>query len=328
MSRPTHAFPTTYPPPLRPSPGVSPVEWIRTPGAFPTTPACPIDIDSLCNRFSASLIIDENPRQCQQQKPPIFSLPVVTREELGTGRSRPKPLRRKYSPQVKEPPAPSARSSTSPPKILKSRKHSVPPFPWLSTRTKVTPRKTSAPPRLSIPRQAQKPSQSSDPTCHAVPTAPPLDISTSGGTNRHPYLVPDLLDQQSSFNSAFDTTIHTPQGSSESLTGPTTPPTFLPNLFSEPLVVPATPVHLSPRSSLMHITDPFLQFEPRYDYLPAPSLDSTLSYSTSTPGLATSYASKSPFDTPLGFDHLFHGNPIPTTPGHFESGFFNTYGVL
>ena len=78
----------------------------------------------------------------------------------------------------------------------------------------------------------------------------------------------------------------------------------------------------------MYITDPFLQFEPQYDYLPAPFLDSTLSYSTSTPGLATSYASKSPFDTPLGFDPLFHGNLTPTTPGHFESALFNTYGVL
>jgi hypothetical protein len=288
-------------------------------------------MDSLCNRFATSLKIDENPRHCRQPKPSIFSLPVVTREEFGIDRSRPKLLKKKYSPRVKEPPTSSTtRLGTFPPKTHKPRQYSAPPFPSPSLRPRTTPRKTSAPPYLSRSRQIPESWRPSDSTYLTVPTTPtsPLNTPTAGDSDTCPNLVPNLLpDQPSPFNPTLDTATHTPRGPSYSPTGPTTPPTLLPDLFSEPIVVSATPVRLSPRSSLMHIADPFLQFESQYDYPSDPSLGSTLSYSTSAPGFTTSGFSKSAFDPPLGFDHLFHGNLIPTASDHFESALFNIYTV-
>ena len=326
MARPIHAFPTTYPPPLRPSSGISPVEWPRTPEASPAASVCTIDIDSLCNLFAASLKIDENPRQPRQPKPSIFSLPVVAREVFGTVRSRPKPLKRKCSPRAKEPPTPFAtKLGTSPPKTHNPRQNSAPPFPSLSTRSKVTLRKTSAPSYVFTSRQAPESWGPSDSTYLAVPTTPTSLNTPTGDSGTYPHLIPSLLsDRRSPFNSTLDTTSHPPRVSSPSFDGPTTPPTLLPDLFSEPIVVSATPVRLSPRSSLMHIADPFLQFESHNDYLSGPSFGSTLNYSTSS-GPVTSCFSKSAFDTPLGFDHLFHGILIPTTSDHFESALFNTY---
>jgi len=176
--------------------------------------------------------------------------------------------------------------------------------------------------------QALESPQSSDSTYHTVPTTPTSPLNTLiGDLDAYPHAVPDLLlDRRSPFNPALDTATHTPHGSPYSLTGPTTPPTLLPDLFSEPIVVPTTPVRLSPRSSQIHISDPFLQFEPQYGCLSDSSLASTLSYSTSAPGLSN--GGKSAFDTLLGFNHLLHGHMIPTISDHFESAFFNTYAVL
>lgn len=303
MTRPTHAFPTTYPPPFRPSPGVAPVEWPRTLEASPTPPACTVDIDSLCNQFVASLTLDEKPQQPRQSKPSIFSLPVVSRKELGIDRSRPKPPKRKNTPRDKEPSVLSTgRSGPSPPKPVKHRQHSIPPFPLPSTRTKTTLRKTSAPPHVSVPRQTPESPQSSESPHHAGPTTQTYpNTLIPGGSDAYSYSTPTaLLDQRLPFNSTLERTPHTPQSFSPPLTGPTTPPAFPLDPFSEPIVVPNTPVRLSPRSSLMPIADPFLQFEPQYDYFSS-YLGSAFNYSTSTPGLATSdFFSKGTFDTSLG----------------------------
>lgn len=320
MTRPAHAFPTTYPPPLRPPPRLSPVEWPHTPETSPTPSACAIDIDSLCDRFVASLVIDENPRQPRQSKPSLFSLPASAREELSIGRSRSKPPKRKHSLRANEPPALSA-LDVSPSKIVKPRRHSVPPFPSPPMRAKATPRRTSAPPRVSMRGQAPEPSQPFGLTHTSLTRVSLLNSPVAGGSDRYSCSLPStLLEQPPPFDTTLDRTTHLLQGSSHSPTGPTTPPTLLPDIFSEPIVVPSTPIHLSPRSSLMPIADPFLQFESQSDYFSDSSLGFTFNYDTLTPGLASGGClSTTAFGAPLGFDHLFHGNPTPTTPDSLES---------
>jgi hypothetical protein len=333
MSRPAHAFPTTYPPPIRPPPGVSPVGWPRAPEPLPTRTST-IDIDSLCTQFTASLQIDKYPRQSPQSKPSTFSLPVVAREELGNTRSRPKPPKRSRFSRSEEPPMLSAARSCTPlPNAAKYRRHSIPPFPSSSSRAKATPRKTSTPPRVSTLRQTPEPSQSSDLTHHTGP-----EMSTylldSPTTNSDAYSYPvlnALHDQRppAPFDSTWDRSAPTPQDLPYSFNGPTTPPTLLPDLLSEPIVVPGTPIHLSPRSSLMPIVDPFLQFEPQYDYFSGSSTNYALNYSTLPLGLATDgLSSKTMFDPLPRFNHLFQGNPIPATPDNFENTLFNTYTML
>jgi hypothetical protein len=73
----------------------------------------------------------------------------------------------------------------------------------------------------------------------------------------------------------------------------------------------------------MPITDPFLQFQPQYDYFSDPYLVPPFDYSGSVHGLTPGgFFSKNAFDTP---DNLSHGIPAPKTSNTFESNFFNTY---
>lgn len=313
--RPTHAFPTPYPPPLRPSPGVPSVKWPHTSGTSPTP--CAISIDSLCNLFATSLTIDENRRRPWRSKPSIFSLPIVAKEEPDMGHHRPKPLKKKHSTRANKPPAlPATSLGISLPEAAKPRRHSVPPYPSSPPRTKATLRKISTPPQQS---------KFLDPTQLTGPTTPTslLNASTAGDPNTYPSYIPSALLNQPPLDSTPD--ISTPRGLSYTLAGPTTPPAYPPHLFPEPVVVPATPVRLSPRSSLMPITDPFLQFEPQYDYFTGLSLGSTLNYGPPAPELATGgFFPKSTFDTPLGFDHLFHINLTPTPFDLFENPLLTT----
>jgi len=77
----------------------------------------------------------------------------------------------------------------------------------------------------------------------------------------------------------------------------------------------------------MPITDPFLQFQPQYDYFSGPSLVLPFDYNGSTSWPVTGgFFSKSAFDTPPESDHLFRGIPAPT-PDPFENNIFSTYGI-
>jgi len=302
MTRPAHAFPTTYPPPLRPPSAVAPVEWSRIPKASPSPPSTStIDLDSLCNRFAASLIIDDNPQQHRQPEPSIFSPPAVGRLECTMGHSCLKPQKRKKT-RAEAPPKPSP----------------------LSTKANPTQRKTSAPARVSTPQHAPGLPRPPDTIRHTTPTTPTSpDAPTAGYQDTHSHPSPSAPHHLRPLpKSVLDQTTHTPQNMSYLPTGPTTPPTLLPDLISEPVVVPSTPIRLSPGSSL--ITDPFLQFQPQYDYFSDPSLVSAFNYSGSTPGLATAgFSPKSAFDMPLGFDHLFHGIPAPIMVNPFGNNSFD-----
>jgi len=153
-----------------------------------------------------------------------------------------------------------------------------------------------------------------------TPTTASLDIYSYPGPSTPP------LHSQSPLDSILGRNTHTPQGLSYSPSGPTTPPTLLPGLFSEPIVAPSSPVHLYPGSSLVPITDPFLQFLPHYDYFSDPSQTSPLDYSGSIPELATgAFSSKSAFDTPLGSDYLSHDIPTHITYDSFEHTLFDAY---
>lgn len=332
MTRPAHAFPTTYPPPLRPPSGIPPVEWFRIPEASPTpTPTSAIDLDSLCNQFTVSLIIDENPQRSSQPKLSIFSLSVVTREEHSGGHSQPKPPIRKPF-RADAPPKQSTTCLRTPPlRVTKPRQLSVPPsYPPSFTRAKSTPRKASAPARVSTLRHTA-PSQPSGAT-HCITSTTsvsPLNTPTAGGLDTYSYPGPSTppLYSISSLNSISGRTTHTPQSLPYSLASPTTPPTLLPDLFSEPIVAPSTPIHLSPRSSLIPIIDPFLQFQPQSDYFSDHSLVSPFDYSGSTPGLATNgFVLKSALDAPLWPDHSY-GIPAPITSNSLENDFLSTYTV-
>ena len=75
----------------------------------------------------------------------------------------------------------------------------------------------------------------------------------------------------------------------------------------------------------MSIADPFLQFQPQYDYFSGLSLVSTFDYSGLVPVLATgSHFSKSTFDAPFGFDYLLHNTAVPMTSDPSENSFFST----
>jgi hypothetical protein len=94
-------------------------------------------------------------------------------------------------------------------------------------------------------------------------------------------------------------------------------------------VFSSTPVHLSPGSSLVPISDPFTQFQFQSDYFSDASFVSPFDYSRSTPGLAAGgLFSKNVFDAPLGSDYLFHAIPAPITPNSFERNFSSTYAVF
>ncbi|KAF9654223.1 hypothetical protein BDM02DRAFT_3106516 [Thelephora ganbajun] len=331
VSTPPHAFPTTYPPPLRPAAGLQPVQWLRTPAASSSLPPTPtIDLESLCLRFTKSLVIDENPMQHPQSRGSIFSPPIIRKEMDNTSRSRIKLLKSELS-KVEHPRELLASNLTSTVSLLKTakpRQLSVPPFPSFP-KTKPTSRKASAPARVSTQKRAPVLSTSPALTCLTssssplnTPTTGDLDIYTCPGTSTP-------LRPQPPPNPTLGQTTNTSQALPYSIDGPTTPPTLLPDLFSEPIVVPPTLVHLSPRSSPLPIADPFIQPQLHNDYLSDISLVSSFHYSGFTPGfVAGGLSSKSVFDTPLGSDHLFCDTPTPIASKTFESDFFNTYAVF
>ena len=79
----------------------------------------------------------------------------------------------------------------------------------------------------------------------------------------------------------------------------------------------------------MPITDPFLQFQPQYDYFSDPYLVSPFDYSGLVPGLAPGgFFSKNAFDTPLRPDNPSNGIPAPITSNTFENNFFSTYAMF
>jgi len=284
-------------------------------------------VDSLCLWFTKALVIDENPKQPSQPKTSIFSLPYVSKVGGNLGYPRTKLQRTKPFKSHR----PQGLKSASPLGTAEPRQLSAPPS-FLSPSLKAIPtsRKACASARVLTSQRTSAPSRRPDPTRRTTSTtsAPPLDTLPAGGfATSYPSPNNPLLHRQSPLDSTLGQSTHTPQDLSHSPASPTTPPTLLPELFSEPIVVPSTPVRLSPRSSLIPITDPFLQFQPQYDYSPDPFLISTFNYGGSTPGLATgSLLSKSVFDTPLGYHYPSHCIPAPITSDPFEN-IFNTYTV-
>ena len=297
-STPSHAFPTTYPPPLRPSPTILPFQWTRTPATSSGPPSTSTpELDSLCTQFARVLIIGEQPTESLQSKASIFSLPTALSE--GTNPVTPHKERPKKGPSQSQPPRPISRTLSR--KAVRPRQLSVPPsFLSSFSRAQPAPRKPSAPARVSTSKRASVPPQFPDHT-HSTslipspsPNAPTPDVPET-------YTYP----------------------------GPTTPPVLSPDLFSEPLVVPPTPVRLSPGSSLMPIADPFLQFQPQYDYFSDPYLVSPFDYCGLAPELAPGgFFSKNAFDTPLGPDNPSHGIPAPMTSNTFERNFVSTYAMF
>jgi len=264
----------------------------------------------------------------------MFSLPAIWKEGGSSDHSRTKPLKRNLSAQRSQYPLPPIPTSTIPPlKVVKTRRLSVPPsFPLPYSKTKPTPRKASAPARVPIPKRATASSKRSDSTYHSTPTtspSPPGDPTTDRleTSSYSPPSTPPLY-HRSSPNSAVDQATPTLPGSPNSPTGPNTPPVLPPDLFSEPIVVPSTPVHLSPGTSLMPITDPFLQFQSQYDYFSDPCLISSFDYNGLAHGLATgSFCSKSTFDTSLEYDNPSHCILVPIAPDPFEYNFSSPYAV-
>jgi len=321
---PSHAFPTPYPPPHRPPSELPPVEWLRVPTASSSSLAPAIDLDSLCLRFEKSLVIDENPLQPSQSKASIFSVPAVLKDGRKAGLPRVKAPKRKLLSGLTSRGLPASKSdSVAPPlKTATSRQLSVPPsFLLPSPKARSSLRKASAPARVSalpklldlIPHGTQTTSLS------------PLDDSTPGDLQpfHHPGPSPPLS-PQFSFNSTSYQTTYNMQG----LPYPTKPPVFSQDPFPRPVIVPSTPVHLSPGSSLMPIIDPFHQFQLQCDHFLSASLDSPFDYIGSTPWLTTGgFLSKSAFDTPLGFDRPSSGIPAPIMPEPYEN-LLNSYAVF
>lgn len=331
---PSHAFPTTYPPPLRPPSGLPPVEWRREPATSSKSASTSVhDLDSLCLQFTKSLVIDENPMQLPRAKPSIFSLLTTSKEKCDPWSSCAKLQKTKLSRTRRSQNPPTHKPTSTGPslKAAKYRQLSVPrSFPSPPSRTKPMPRKASAPAKVSTSKDGRALPKHSDSIRHATlttsssplktPTADRLDTSTYPDPS-----TPPLCSQWSlGFTSSPPT--QTPRCLSHSLTGPTTPPALSPDLFPVPIVVPSTPVHLFPGSSLMPITDPFLQFHPEFDYFSDPSLVSLFDYSGSTPGVAAGgFFSKSAFDTSIGPDPLYRDIPAL---GLFENNLFNnTYTI-
>jgi len=258
----------------------------------------------------------------------MFSPPVAAREKPNSDYSRPKPPKRKHSRAEALPKPSTTGSSTLPLKATKPRRLSVPPsFP--STKTKPTPRQTSAPARVSADRYASVSRQPWCSTRHTTPTTPtpPLNTPPACDLGAYPYPGPSSPPySRSPLSPNQDRIAHTLQDMPYTLTGPTTPPTLLPGLFSEPIVAPSSPVHLSPGSSLIPIADPFLQFLPQYGYFSDPSLVSSLNYGESSPGLAPgAFFPKGASGTPLALDHRSHDIPVHMTFDPFEIDFFNVY---
>ena len=284
------------------------------------------DLDSLCSRFTKSLVIDESPPHSSQHRSSIFSLPVVPKEGEKANCSRRKSPKGRHS-GVRNSRERAAHNPTSP-EVTKPRQLSAPPsFSPPCPTSKSNPRRASAP--ASTPKRTPVSSQPADSTLYAVstssltPTAPTpgcLDAFHSGPTT-------PIVHLQTSLGSPSGQATQAPWDLSYPLSGPITPPSAFPDLFSEPIVIPSTPVRLSPRSSLTPMSDSLLQFQPQYDYFSDLSLISAAGYGGTAIGLVTgSLFSKDVFGTPLGTDHLFHGISVPML-SELSENFFNTYPI-
>lgn len=262
----------------------------------------------------------------------IFSPPVVAREEPTIRHSCPAPAKRKHSRAEAPRQLPRIKPSILPIKATKLRQLSEPPsLPLPSRKDKPTSRKASVPARVPLSRYAPASPHPSNSNRQTIPTTSTSLLNTPIACDQNAYPRPDpsvSLYPRPSPKPVADHTTHTPQPQSYSPTGPTTPPALLPDLFSEPIVAPSSPVHLSPESSLIPITDPFLQFQLQTDYLSGPYLVSAFNYGKLSPGHTTGGSlSKCAFDTPFEFDHLIHGSPALLMSDPLENNFFNTYTV-
>lgn len=317
VTRPAHAFPTIYPPPLRPQPEISPIEWLRVPGASPSVPSTPtIDIDSLCNQFMTSLVIGDKPGHTRQSKSSMFVPPAVSGMVSNPVQPCPQPPKRQHRRYEALHKLPAARSCTSPRKTTKPRQLSLPPFPTSPAKNGPAQRKASVPIPVPSTRHASGSQLPLQPNLHTAPPAPTSPNAPPYGDQNIsslPGLVTPLNPRSSSQPGR---TSHAPQGWSYSPTGPTTPPTLLPDLFSEPAVASSSPVHLSPGSSLIPIADPFLQFQPQYDYFTDPCLISAFDCYGSIPELAPgNLFSKGGLNSSFGFDSLlWHSSTTALDP--------------
>jgi len=275
VSAPPHAFPTTYPPPLRPPSGLPPVKWPRTLAASSSSRSIStVDLDSLCIRFAKSLVIDENTVQPVQPKTSIFSLPDILK-----GGSNVASIRTRR-PKSRTPPAPTSRKSVnpipldSPRKAIKPHQLSVPPpFPQTIPKVRPTSRKAGAPATSSSPKCGAASSTLSDPLSDVPPKIlppPALPLTITGGLDVGPCFsfVTSYSDSpRLPFDFGIGSTALTARNSPYSSNGPTTPPSLSSNLFSEPTVASPTPIQLS---------EPFLttQFQPQCDFSPHTFLSS------------------------------------------------------
>ena len=306
-SRPPHTFPTTYPPPLRPSSEIPPVEWHRTPALSSSISASTIDIDLLCAQFSRLLVIDENPARSSETQTSIFSFPIIPKPGNDTAGPHTSRTRRKHCQVVVSTKVPTLRST--PPKVTKPRQLSVPPsLPSLTSRLKPIPRKASAPTHVPV---SSAPSAANRHITLGAPQSPSsiLTVGDLDPDSSHCSTTPPLYPQPLPDSTPGRSTDPS-DNLSRSLAGPATPPTFPPGLFPEPLVVSSTPIQLSPQQSITQIIDPFDQFQLQYDYFLTPSLVSPLDHSGMPVGLTMGSFSKNVLDARIWSGRPFHCVPM------------------
>lgn len=305
IHRPPHAFPTTYPPPIRPPTEISSVEWRHTQRTQPSSPLTSnLDVDSLCLQFAKSLVIEENPIPSPTHKASIFSLPVMSKGESDIPGPRAKSSRRNPSQRCRKPPATKSIPAAILPKTVKSRQLSLPPLPTSSPRP--TPRKASAPtvtsPLKPVPPMFSNPHRYITPMSSSTP---PTNVLVSGlDTNPRFSLASHSVYPQLSFDSPLDSATFIAQNSSYPPSAPATPPTVAPDLYSEPVVV--SPIQFASDFFPTNLTDPFAQFQLQYDHLLRTPLISPSGRNASSLGLVAG----DPY--PKGaFSTLFESDYIP-----------------
>lgn len=271
VSTPPYAFPTTYPPPLRPSCEISSIEWPRPPSTSSGSPSTStIDIDSLCMRFAKSLVIDENPARSPQSKISIFSPPIVLKEPQTTTSPHTKRSKRKSWQHQTPSSSCSERTPATSPKLIKPRRMSLPPL--LVQKILPTSRKASTPVTSRSPRRGTL-STLSNPPCPlpskaTSPHTPSTSVSPSDIPDIASFLgqtIPHSVQLRT--DSLPDLATSGPGYSPASSVGPTTPPTLSPELFSEPLVVSSAHTQLTSEPFLAPLADPFTQFQSRGSHL-------------------------------------------------------------
>lgn len=324
VSAPPHAFPTTYPPPLRPQCELSVIEWPRTPTTVPSSPSTStIDIDSLCKRFSKLLVIDENPTQPLKPKASIFSLPASSMEASYTGDPHTTRSKRKSYQDRTPKNQPSIKpDSTTCPRVAKPRRRSLPPsFPPPLQKIRPASRKASVPATPCSPQRATPISTFSGPPWPVPPKDLPPALSASSpfdGLDAASCL--ELVSPQSinlQPDSSPGLNVFTLQHRPASPTGPTTPPTVPSELFSEPAVVSLNPTQLTP-GLFSPIVDPFVRWDQNHGYFLDVPFQSPFGYSGSILGLALDdCSSKSTFDSPLVSRSTFPGLVTPIQPATF-----------